>query len=407
MPALDGMRILDMTLYEAGTSCTQALAWLGADVVKVEPPGTGDPGRGIRLGLWEEFEYFINWNCNKRSVVIDVGQPEGRDLLLKMIPKYDVFIENYGPGVIEKLDLGYEVMEEAHPALIYGRIKGFGTTGPYAEYKSFDAVAQAASGCMSITGTPDGPPLRSGPMIGDSGTGMQLALAVTAAYVQKQRTGKGQLIEISMQEALTYYMRTSIAMGSNWGTQSSARRGNGANPAVNIYPCKPFGPNDYVFIMAVSQRMWKSLCRTIERPDLLEDKRFNEYESRTQHSELLMPEIEKWTRERTKYEAMKILSEAGVPASAVLDTKDLFNDPHLVSRGFIHTVEHEEQGPVPLLGWPARMSESEVPIQAAPVLGRHTEEVLTEDLGLDASDLETLRNQGTIETYEDTKAPTE
>ena len=396
MPALEEMKVLDMTQYEAGTSCTQALAWLGADVVKVERPGTGDPGRGLDMGFWEDSEYFVNWNSNKRSVTIALEKPEGRELLLKMLPLYDVFVENYGPGVIEKLDLDYEVMKAVHPGIIYGRIKGFGTSGPYSGYKSFDTVAQAASGAMSITGESDGPPMRPGPTIGDVGTGMQLALAITAAYVQKQRTGVGQLIELSMQEAMTYFMRTTIAMGSKWGTRAAERRGNGINPIANLYPCKPFGRNDYVFIMAITTRMWEALCETIDRKDLLDDPRFKDHKLRRENSDALVHEIKLWTGARTKHEAMKTLSEAGVPSSAVFDTKDLFNDPHLIERGFIHKVQHETIGDITLLGWPARMSESHVDIVASPTLGRHTDEVLASDHGFSPEEIEALREAGAI-----------
>lgn len=396
MPALDGIRVLDMTQYEAGTSCTQALAWMGADVVKVERPGAGDPGRGLALGLWEDSEYFVNWNSNKRSVTIALEKPEGRELLLKMLPHYDMFVENYGPGVIEKLNIDYDVMKEVHPAIIYGRIKGFGSSGPYSSYKSFDTVAQASSGAMSITGEPDGPPMRPGPTIGDVGTGIQLALALLAAYIQRERTGVGQLVELSMQEAMTYFMRTTIAMGSKWGERAADRRGNGTNPIVNLFPSKPFGKNDHVFIMAITTRMWEKMCKVIDREDLLDDPRFKEHKDRREHCAELVEEIAKWTRERTKHEAMKILSEAGVPTSAVFDTKDLFTDPHLLERGFIHTVEHEEIGPITLLGWPARMSESHVDIQASPLLGKHSDEVLSDDLGLTDVELDALREAGTI-----------
>lgn len=396
MPALDGMRILDMTQYEAGTSCTQALAWLGADVVKVERPGTGDPGRGLDMGLWEDSEYFINWNSNKRSVTIDLDRPEGRELLLKLAPKYDVFVENYGPGVIEKLGLGYEALREANPAIIYARIKGFGLSGPYAHYKSFDVVAQAASGAMSTTGEADGPPMRIGPTIGDVGTGTQMALAITAAYVQKLQTGVGQFIEISMQEAVTYFMRTTIAIGSKWGTRPAERRGNGSNPVVNLFPCAPGGSNDYVYIMCVTQRMFERLCEVIGRDDLRDDPRFKDHKTRRKHARALMEEIAGWTRERSKRDAMHILCEGGVPASAVFDTTDLFADPHLESRGFLHRIHHEELGEIPLLGWPPRMSASEVPIEAAPLLGKHTEAVLVEDLALSREDVGRLRKAGVV-----------
>jgi len=396
MPALDCMRILDMTQYEAGTSCTQALAWLGADVVKVERPGSGDPGRGLMRDLWKDSEYFVNWNSNKRSVAINLREPQGRELLLKMVPKYDVFVENYGPGVVEKLDLGYERLKAVHPQLIYAQVKGFGTSGPYSEYKCFDMVAQAAGGAFSITGEEDGPPLRPGPTIGDSGSGMQLALAITAAYVQKLRTGEGQLIELSMQEAVTYYMRTMIAIGSKWGKEVAQRRGNGIDPAINLYPCQPFGPNDYVYLMAITIPMWEALCRTIEREELIQDERFATPADRRENREAMREEISTWTRQRTKREAMRELSEAGVPASAVFDTRDLYEDPHLKEREFIQTVEHETLGPIPLLRWPPRLSASDVPIQAAPQLGRHTAEVLGEDLDLDPGDIERMEAEGTI-----------
>lgn len=397
MPALDGIRILDMTQYEAGTSCTQALAWLGAEVTKIEPTKVGEPGRGLSMGLWQDSEYFINWNSNKNSVALDLTKPEGRDILLKMLPHYDVFVENYGPGVIEKLNIDYDVMKAIHPGIIYGRIKGFGTSGPYSNYKSYDTVAQAASGAMSITGEPDGPPMRIGLTIGDSGAGMQLCTAILAAYIQRMRTNAGQLIELSMQEAMTYYMRTSIALGSKWGERPAPRRGNGSSPIINIFPCKPFGPNDYVYVMAVAPRMWGDICKVIERPELEHDPRFADHTARVEHCDLLIEEISLWTRQHDKHEAMRLLCEGGVPCSATMDTKDLFSDPHLLERGFIHRVHHEEQGDVPLLGWPPRMSDCSVPIEPAPLLGNCTVEVLKKDLDLSDAEIQILVDAGVIE----------
>ncbi len=393
MPAaLDDLRILDMTQWEAGTSCTQALAWLGADVVKVEPH-RGDPGRHIPPGS-DHSGYFLNWNSNKRSVVIDLNKPEGRALLLRLVPKFDVFVENYGPGVVEKLDLDYSAMSAVHPGLIYARVKGFGTSGPYAGYKCMDMVAQAAGGSMSVTGEADGPPLRPGATIGDSGTGVQLALAILAAYIQRGRTGRGQLIEISMQEAMTYYMRTAIGNGADFGERAAPRSGNGSSPMLNLYPCKGGGPNDYVYLMIVNTRMWQNLCRAIDREDLLSDPRFARGRAREENRDTLRAELSRWTRLRDKYEAMHVIAGSGVPCAAVLDTRDLFRDPHLLERGFVHTVKHDVLGPVKLLGWPARMSASEVSIEAAPILGQHTTEVLTQELGLSESELSTLhKNQ--------------
>ena len=389
MPALDGMRILDMTQWEAGTCCTQSLAFLGADVVKVERPNVGDPGRGRARGEAKDAEYFLNWNSNKRSVTLHLDTPAGRQLLLDMVPHYDVFVENYGPGVVEKLDIGYDVMSAIHPQIIYVRIKGFGTSGPYAHYKCMDMVAQAAAGAFSITGEPDGPPMRPGPTMGDAGTGMQAALAVAAAWAQKLRTGEGQLIELSMQEAMTYYLRTAVSR-SHFGTVPTPRTGNGDNPFVSLYPCKGNGANDHVFIMAVNPRMRAGVCRAIGLPDLAAETEAGAEEANPREH------IEAWTRTKTKAEAMSALAEEGVCASQVFETHDLFTDPHLQARGFIEQLSHAEHGDIRLLGWPARMSKSRVAMQAAPLLGEHTDNVLGEDLGLAQDAIDDLRADGAI-----------
>ncbi len=396
MPALDGMRILDVTQYEAGPSCTQALAWLGADVVKVERPDGGDPGRNNMTGDPDRSEYFAYWNNNKRSVAINLKSPEGREVLLEMLPHYDVFVENYGPGAIDKLKLDYETLRAIHPGIIYASVKGFGHYGPHSHYKCYDMVSQAAAGAVSVTGEPDGPPVRPGFTIGDSGTGVQLTLGIAAAYIERQRTGVGQRVELSMQEAMTYYMRTAIAMGGSWNARPAPRMGNSLGPIVNMFPCKPFGHNDYVYIMAVTDRMWETLCEAIERPDLLEDPRFAGRLGRHQNQSQLVEEISVWTRARTKHEAMKKLGDAGVPASAVLDTVEVYDDPHLNERGFVQTIEHEALGPVKMLGAPIRMSAGEVKLKAAPRLGGHTDEVLTEDLSLSEEELKALREQGAL-----------
>lgn len=398
MPALDGMRILDMTQYEAGTSCTQALAWMGADVVKVEAPDIGDPGRGVGLTENQEYSaYFCNWNANKKSIALDLKKPEGRALLLQMLPKFDVFIENYGPGVIERLDLNYPTLLSIHPSLIYARIKGFGLSGPYAEYKCYDSVAQAAAGAFSVTGEGEGPPVAPGTTIGDSGSGVQMAMAILAAYIQLQRTGEGQLIELSMQEAVTYFMRTRIAVGSEWGQQACPRIGNAQGlPPVNLYPCKPYGSNDWVFMMPVTAEHWDHLCTALDKPELLVDPRFETPTSRIDNRAALHDVISNWTRQRTKHDAMKILGEAGVPCSANLDTQELHSDPHLLARGFIKSIDHPMHGEVPLLGFAPIFSASEVAIQRAPLLGEHTTAVLSDDLNLTPDEIEALRNAGVV-----------
>ena len=391
--ALDGLRVLDMTQYEAGTSSTQMLAWLGADVVKIESP-QGDPGRRAFATGEEDSQYFLNYNSNKRSVVLDLKTPRGRDLLLQLVPRFDVFVENFGPGVIEALDIGYDVMSRLNAGIIYARIKGYGLSGPYAGWKCFDPLAQAASGAFSITGEADGPPVKPGPTMADSGTGMQTALAITAAWAQKLRTGNGQFIEISMQEVMTMFMRTTGV--TQWGREPVKRRGHRGGAPTGMYPCSPGGPNDYLYMLISDTRMWDRLCVAIGRDDLLTDPRFTTGRLRIQHADELDAEISLWTRQHTKFEAMRILCEDGVAASAVYDTMEVMEDPHLRARGFVQSVEHPTAGAVTLMGSPLRMSESHVPLRAAPLLGADTEDVLAAELGFDAAEMAGLRAAGSI-----------
>lgn len=394
--ALDGLRILDLSQYEAGPSCTQALAWLGADVVKVESIGAGDPGRSLAVG-GDYSPYFCNWNANKRSLAIDLLRSEGRELFLRLLPKYDVVIENFGPGVMDKFDLDYETLASVHPALIFVQIKGFGSSGPYSDFKAYDMVAQASSGAMSSTGEMGGPPILPGPTMGDSGTGMQAGMAILAAYIQRLRTGRGQRIELSMQEAMTYYMRTRIALLADWGKQAVPRLGNrmGALP-TELYPCLGGGPNDYVYLITVTARHWDALCLAIDRVDLIADPRFATGAAREENGAALFEEVASWSRRLEKHEAMRILGDAGVPCSAVLDTQDLYHDPHLLGRGFIEKVPHPDLGEVPLLGFPSRMSESHVDFERAPYLGEHTDRILREDLDLDDEAIVKLRESNVL-----------
>jgi formyl-CoA transferase len=398
MAALDGLRVLDLTQYEAGTSCTQALAWMGADVVKLEAPDHGDPGRAVGFSAHPDYSpYFCNWNANKRGVAIDLKSLKGKALFMQLLNGFDVFIENYGPGVVERLGIDYETLRKDHPALIYARLKGFGTSGPYADFKSFDSVAQAASGAFSVTGPKEGPPTAPGTTTGDSGSGVQMAMAILAAYIQRLRTGRGQEIELSMQEAMTYFMRSRIGAGSEWGTKAAARSGNAQGlPPVNAYPCKPFGPNDWLFMMPVTAGHWDELCAIIDNPELLVDPRFETMKNRIEHREALYEIIADWTRRHTKKAAMELIASAGVPCSACLDTAELHTDVHLLARGFVKTIEHPKHGKVPLLGFPPRLSESEVEIERAPLLGEHTREVLEAELNLGPDDIESLKQSGVI-----------
>jgi formyl-CoA transferase len=395
MPALDGMRVLDFTQYEAGPSCCQYLGWLGADVVKVEPPG-GEPGRRTAAGDGKA-QYYENYNANKRSVVVDVSTDAGRDLVRRLVTGFDVFVENQGPRVMEKLTLDPVALHAINPALIYTRIKGYGLSGPYAEYRSFDMLAQAAAGLFSLTGSADGPPVRPGGTFGDTATGAHAAMAILAAYVQRQRTGQGQVIEMSMHEVMTMFIRTTGLRGWDLEGPATPRVGNklGGSP-TDMYACTPFGPNDYVYVMAGTPRMWEALCKVLDRPDLLADPRFAHAAGRAEHEDLLNVEVAAWCRTKTKHEAMTLLADAGIAASAVMDTHDVFHDPHLLARDFVQEVSHPLYGTVLLLDKPFRLEKSDVPLQAAPVLGADTDSVLAAELGLTTHDLAALRDDGII-----------
>ena len=397
--ALSGMRILDLTQFEAGTTCTQFLGWLGADVLKIEPPG-GEQSRRNRPevpGL--DAMFFLVFNSNKRSVTIDLKNPDGRAIFLKMVERADVVVENFAPGVMEKFGLDYERLHATNPRIIVARIKGFGLSGPYSEYKSFDMIAQATGGIMSVTGFEDREPIRCGAAIGDTGTGVHTAAAIMAAYIQRQRTGQGQLVEVAMQETVANLLRGRFVDHYREG-KPSPRRGNGLVGGVpgGAYPCAPGGPNDYAFIYVqpISPGMWRDFATAIGREDWLADARLKDAKSRWEHRDELNGVIRDWTRARTKHEVMTTLGKAGVPCGAILDTGEVLDDPHLNARGQIHTIEHKTRGRVRLPGCPVHLSASPAPTSPPPLAGEHTAEVLGELLGMHADEVEKLRAQGVL-----------
>lgn len=396
--ALSNMKVLDLTQFEAGTSATLMLAFMGADVIKIEQPGKGDPGRSIRTetpGL--DAYYFLLLNANKRSVTLDLKSDEGRAIFLEMVKQADVVVENMAPGTIERLGLGYEDLKPINIGIVFASIKGFGSYGPYSAYKSFDMIAQAAGGAFSVTGFEGEPPARPGPTIGDTGTGMHAALGILGAYVQKLQTGEGQRVEVSMQDAVVNFNR--VATMSHYVTGEAApRRGNSLPNAVpsRLYGCKPGGPNDYVYIHTASQKMWEAVLEEIGHADLIGDPRFQTQQDRNEHAEEIYAMIEAWTKTKTKHEAMEVFGKAGIPAGATLDSLEVLNDPHLKARGMITTVDHPTRGTFTMPGSPIQMSESSNEYAPAPLLGQHTEEVLSSWLGYDAAQCEQLRTQGIV-----------
>ena len=270
--ALAGVRVLDLTQFEAGPSCTEALAWLGADVVKVERPGSGEQGRFAstdRPGV--DSYYFMLLNANKKSVTVNLKSPEGLETVKAMIARADVMIENFAPGAIERLGLGYDVAKAINPGIIYAQVKGFARGGPYEKFLSFDMIGKAVGGVMAITGDPDGRPINPGPTIGDTGTGLHMAISILGALYQRGRTGKGQHIEVAMQDAMINYCRLAYAVQATTG-KAAPRRGNevimaGSAPS-DVFRCAPGGPNDYVYIYTTraSNLHWERLCEVIDRP---------------------------------------------------------------------------------------------------------------------------------------------
>ena len=393
--ALSDVRILDLTQYEAGTSSTQALGWLGAQIVKVEPPGRGEPGRRLRSGNEVDSTYFITLNNNKRSLTLDLKSDEGREIFLQLVPKFDIVVENFTLGTMERLGIGYDTLKELHPQLIYCTVKGFGTTGPWAPTKSFDMVAQAAGGAMSLTGMEDGMPLKPGPTIGDTGTGVQAAIGMLAALWQRQRDGVGQKVELSMQEAVTNYTRVPMTRREVSGDPAPPY-GDGLTAPTGLFPCKPGGRADWVWIVVAGRRMRKALMDTIERPDLAES---NGARGITRdEGDDVRQAIEAWTSQRTKYEVMEKMREVGVPSGPVLDSGEIFTNEHLRERGMLVDIEHPTRGPMTLLGCPIRLSESPAVHRRAPLLGEHTAEILAEELGLGASDVDALATSGVVST---------
>jgi formyl-CoA transferase len=401
-PALAGVRVVDLTQFEAGTSCTETLAWLGADVIKVEEPKRGDQGRSASTELaGVDSLYFLLLNANKRSVTCNLKHARGRELLYRLIEHADVFVENFGPGTIERLGFGYDEVRRVNPRIVYAQIKGFGTGSPYAEYLAFDMIAQAVGGAMSTTGEPDGRPLKPGPTIGDTGTGLHTALGILAALYQRQLTGRGQRIEVAMQEAVINFCR--IAYSSQLMSGEPAPRvGNrgvmGTNAPSEAYACKGGGPNDYCYIYTTraGNHHWERLLHVIGRDDLLDDPRFVDNRNRYAHRDDVDAVIGPWVAQHTKREVMDTLGRAGVPAGAVFDTDELLNDPFLRERGMFATVDHPKRGAVTMPGWPVKMSDSCVPVVAAPLLGQDNSSIYGELLGCTPDQLEALRREEVI-----------
>jgi formyl-CoA transferase len=400
--ALAGVKVLDLSQFEAGTSATEALAWLGADVIKVENPQGGEQGRYSSTDMpGTDSHYFLLLNANKRSITCNLKSERGKALLRAMIPQADVFIENFAPGVIERLGFGYDEVRALNPRIVYATIKGFAPGSRFEKFLSFDMIAQATGGVMSITGEPDGRPIKPGTTIGDTGTGLHCAIGILAALYQCRQTGEGQLVQVAMQDAMTNYCRIAYATQARLNAPCP-RTGNqvvlGTTAPSDAYRCEGDGANDYVYIYSTraGNAQWERLLKVIGREDLLDDPRFATPQARADHVGEVDAIVQAWCRDKSKYEVMETLGRAGVPAGAVMDTMELSEDPSMREREIFVTVDHPVRGAFTMPGWPVKMSRSHVSVQAAPLLGADNEAVYGAWLGYTRERLADLKEEGVI-----------
>jgi formyl-CoA transferase len=406
--ALSGIRILDMTHVQAGPTASQLLAWLGADVIKFEPP-TGDVTRGqLRDVPNADSLYFTMLNCNKRSITVNMKNPAGKQVFVDLLKKCDVVMENFGPGVLDRLGFTWETIHEINPAVVMASIKGFGSSGPYAEFKAYENVAQAMGGSMSTTGFMDGPPLVTGAQIGDSGTGLHLAIGILAALQHRHRTGKGQYVEVAMMDAVMNLCRVKFRDHQRLtrgplpefsvptdGVTDTPRSGNdsGGGQLGNAIKCKPGGPNDYIYVV-VQEVVWDALARRVGGETLAKDERFSTIQNRRRNQPALWQLLNEFASGFTKRELMAQLNEIDVPCGPIMSTDDLMNDEHVKLREMVVELDHPERGAWHNVGMPIKLSASSVPVERSPLLGEHTDEILQSVLGYDDTHVATLKEGG-------------
>ena len=403
LDCLEGIRIVDFTQFEAGPSCTESLAWLGAEVVKIENPRTGDPGRRLQPGKPDSDPwYFHQFNANKKSVTLNLKSARGLEIVRELLKKADVTIENMAPGTIERLGLGFDAVKKINPGIIYCQVKGFGTGSPYEKSLAFDMIAQAAGGTFSVTGDADRPPVKPGPSFGDTGTGMLMAISILGALYKRSKTGQGRLLQVAMQDAMLHYMRVPFSSTQLSGRavmrDGSSRSTPGGMTPRALYPCKPGGPNDYVYVFCsrANPEHWQRLLKVIDREDLSGDARYDTQQARSQHSVEVDEIIAAWTRQHTKEEAMKLIGAAGVPAGAVFDTLELMNDPSFEERGIMQTINHPSTGKVKMPSWPVRFDGTPPKVKPSPQLGQHVDDVLGSWLRMGAKEIASLREEGIV-----------
>src|SRR5246127_2989110 len=406
--ALEGVRVLDMTHVQSGPTCTQLLAWFGADVIKIERPGEGDPTRGqLRDVPGVDSLYFTMLNSNKRGVTLNPKTDAGKRIFTKLIEKCDVMVENYAPGAIDRMGFPWSKIQEINPRMIYASVKGFGA-GPYEDCKVYENVAQCTGGAASTTGEIGGVPLVTGAQIGDSGTGIHLVAGILAALFHREKSGRGQRVTCAMQDAVLNLCRVKLRDQQRLahgplkeypqypnGTFGAAvpRAGNasgGGHPGW-IVKCKGWesDPNAYIYFITQAP-VWEDICKVIGREEWLTDPRYSTPKGRLPHLMEIFGEIEKWTMTKDKFEAMDILNKHDIPCGPILSMKEIAEEPSLRATGTVVEVDHPKRGKYLSVGNPIKMSDSPTEVTRSPLLGEHTDEVLAE-LGYSKDDVAALR----------------
>jgi len=415
MKALEGVRILDMTHVQSGPTCTQLLAWFGADVIKVERPGVGDATRGQLRDIPDvDSLYFTMLNHNKRSVTINPKTGMGNKIFTKLIEECDVMVENFAPGAIDRMGFPWEKIQEINPRMIYASINGFGP-GPYEECKVYENVAQCTGGAASTTGFLDGPPVVTGAQIGDSGTGLHLALGIVTALYHREKSGKGQRVECAMQDGVLNLSRVKLrdqqrlAHGplkeySQYGQgipfgDATPRAGNdsgGGQPGW-ILKCKGWenDPNAYVYFITQAA-VWKNICDLIGEPGWKEDPGYATPDARLDKIKEIFARIEEWTTTLDKFEVMKQCNPLNIPCGPILSMKELAEEPSLRKTGTVVEVDHPERGKYLSVGCPIKLSDSPVEVVRSPLLGEHTDDILKTVIGLSAEDIAAAKEEGAV-----------
>ena len=409
MEALKGVRILDMTHVQAGPTCSQLLAWMGADVIKFENP-QGDATRGqLRDVPNADSLYFTMLNCNKRSITVNMKTEEGKQVFVDLLKKCHIIMENFGPGVLERFGFPWEKIRAINPKIVMGSIKGFGSSGPYADFKAYENVAQAMGGAMSTTGVPEGPPFVTGAQIGDSGTGLHLAIGLLAALRQAEHTGKGQYVEVAMMDGVMNLCRvkfrdhqrltrgglSEFSVPTHQGMGAVPRAGNdsGGGQLGNAIHCKPHGPNDWLYVV-VQEAVWEDLASLIGGEKLKSDPRFSKISERRKNQNEMWRIITDFAKNHTKREFMALLNPIDVPCGPIMSTEDLANDEHVRGRDMWVELDHPQRGKWWNVGMPIKLSDSPAKIQRSPTLGEHTEEILREVLGYEQDKIAKLKTAG-------------